>query len=95
MKEKTIFLFGLSILLITSLAFANDYQLEVESGLVNIQTNDIAPNAGRVGPVALNPGIDSQWDLMFSFDAQIPTGDNQLLGVEFVGDYFWATGGAA
>ena len=60
MRVKTIFLFGLSILMVTSFALANDYQLEEELGLVEIQTNDAAPNAG---PIALFPPMDTQWDV--------------------------------
>ncbi len=43
-----------------------------------------APNFG----VKQNLG-DSIW----GFDAQTPTGDNQILGLEFDGAFFWLTGG--
>jgi hypothetical protein len=32
-------------------------------------------------------------DVVFEMDVQTPTGDNQLLGVEFDGNYFYVTGG--
>jgi hypothetical protein len=34
-------------------------------------------------------------DVVFQMDAETPTGDNQLLGVEFDGTYFYVTGGGA
>jgi hypothetical protein len=33
-------------------------------------------------------------DIIFELDASTPTGDNQLLGIEFDGTYFYVTGGA-
>jgi hypothetical protein len=33
-------------------------------------------------------------DVIFELDVETPTGDNQLLGVEFDGTYFYVTGGA-
>ncbi len=33
-------------------------------------------------------------DVIFEMDVETPTGDNQLLGVEFDGTYFYVTGGA-
>jgi hypothetical protein len=35
----------------------------------------------------------SQGDVIFELDVQTPTGDNQCLGVEFDGSYFYVTGG--
>lgn len=34
-------------------------------------------------------------DVIFELDVSTPTGDNQLLGIEFDGRYFYVTGGAA
>jgi hypothetical protein len=55
---------------------------------------DAAPMllADRVTPSAplMDPG-----DVLFEHDAETPTGDNQCLGVEFDGTYFWVTGGNA
>jgi hypothetical protein len=38
-------------------------------------------------PLSFNPG-----DVLFEYDVQTACGDNQLLGVEFDGQYFWITG---
>ena len=38
---------------------------------------------------------DPPWDVLFQHDVQTPTGDNQCLGVEFDGTFFWITGGGA
>jgi hypothetical protein len=40
------------------------------------------------------PGDTSIGYVVFEMDVETPTGDNQLLGVEFDGTYFYVTGGA-
>lgn len=43
-----------------------------------------------------NTSIDtSLGDVIFEMDVETPTGDNQILGVEFDGTYFYLTGGAS
>jgi hypothetical protein len=37
--------------------------------------------------------LDAQWDLLFSSEAGVTVGDNQLLGGEFAVDKFYVTGG--
>ncbi len=61
----------------------------LERALITPQNSDIAPLAGPV----FYPPMDDQWDLLFSTNAGDTCGDNQLLGVEYAGGYFWATGG--
>lgn len=47
---------------------------------------DAAPNPGSGGARAMG-------DVIAQFDVQTPTGDNQLLGVEYANGSFWVTGG--
>ncbi len=49
--------------------------------------NDSSPT------VSANPTISRELgDVVFDLDAQTPTSETQLLGVEYVNGYFWATG---
>ncbi|MBN1657754.1 MAG: carboxypeptidase regulatory-like domain-containing protein, partial [Anaerolineae bacterium] len=49
--------------------------------------NDVAPTSLTVlGPLAVGEEV-------FNVDVQTPTGDNQLLGVEWALGYWWVTGG--
>lgn len=46
-------------------------------------------------PTIISTGRDTALgEVIFEMDAETPTGDNQLLGVEFDGTYFYVTGGA-
>jgi len=54
-------------------------------------SSEIAPNAGPIVHPH-TPPIDP-WDLVFETNAGLTTSDNQLLGAEFAGDYFFVTGG--
>ncbi|MGB7055651.1 MAG: FlgD immunoglobulin-like domain containing protein [bacterium] len=46
-------------------------------------------------PAVISTGRDTALgDVIFEMDVETPTGDNQLLGVEFDGTYFYVTGGA-
>ena len=51
----------------------------------------VSTTDAQVGPVANY--MDAQWDLLAWFNAEITTGDNQLLGGEFAGGHFYITGG--
>jgi hypothetical protein len=79
-KIVSIFLFMLMLAAVTSVA-----------GTLNIikhpDTTDTIPNQNSNGPL-LDPG-----DILFEYDVETPTGDNQCQGVEFDGEYFWITGG--
>lgn len=55
---------------------------------------DVSPTAGKFRVALKMSQIEQNLgDSIWGFDAQGPTGDNQLLGVEFDGTYFWVTGG--
>ncbi len=52
-------------------------------------TDDVADRSVRVYPKRIKDFGDS----LYGFNAQLATGDNEILGVEFVGGYFWLSGG--
>lgn len=79
--------FSAALLLTLSSVLASDTTDEAPISVINA---DVAPS---VGPVATNPPTDDQWDLLFWCNATDSCGDTHMLGVEFVGDYFWTTGG--
>ena len=53
------------------------------------ESSDKAPTSEST----LGSSGDSSWDVLFQHDVQTPTDDNQCLGVEFDGTFFWVTGG--
>ena len=82
MKKKIISIFVCMLLFATASSVA---------GTVNIEKSDVVNDVGSTPPRTLSdPG-----DLLFTYDVQTPTGDNQCLGVEFDGTNFWVTGGGA
>ena len=85
-KQHTFLVLSLAILLMVSFAWANEAK---EQYLV--PATDIAPNAGEVGPIAHNPGIDAQWDLLFWFDIDILVGSVYNVGCEYAGNQFYVT----
>lgn len=48
----------------------------------------------QVHSIINTPGDTALGDVIFELDVSTPTNDNQLLGVEFDGTYFYVTGGA-
>ena len=63
-----------------------------------IPSNDKIHDAtsGQEIPAIVNTRRDTALgDVIFEMDVETPTNDNQLLGVEFDGTYFYVTGGAA
>ena len=89
MFRKTLVI--LLVFLLAGLASAKD--ANVNPALL---TNDVDPNA-RFAPVP-NYSPDNMWDVQFDYDIQglippTPHVENQLLGCEFDGAYFWFTGG--
>ncbi len=87
-KVKTVFIVCVSLLFVAS-AFANvDKENEM---LAWTSATDASP---KLGPVASsNPGMDAMWDMLFYFNAGVNAPDNQLLGCEFAGGHYFATGG--
>ncbi len=52
-----------------------------------------SPRNDTTPTVTSNPTLTREaGDVVFSLDASTPTGEAQLLGVEYAGGYFWATG---
>jgi hypothetical protein len=93
MKRTILVVFlGVTLLLTTSTIFAGFAQGDNNTSRAGAPmfAADTAPLAG---PIALFPPMDDQWDLVFYFDGQTPTGDDQLLGCEFVNGQFFITGG--
>ena len=62
---------------------------------VKADLNRMKPSADEAGehlvfrPVNMTEALG---DTLFTFDAQVPTGDNGILGVEFATGFFWVTG---
>lgn len=68
---------------------------------INTQTTEVLTltNTGN-GPLDfnftlnVNDGQDALWDVLFAYDIEALTGDNLLLGAEFMNGSFWVTGAA-
>ncbi len=61
-----------------------------------LRATDRAPHPHAAPPISLSPFTQVRQEIgdsVFYLDVQSPTGDNQILGVEFDGTYFWVTGG--
>ena len=59
------------------------------------EATDVSPSVDRTRPDQEPPGGWSEafGDSIWGLDCEAPTDDNQCLGVEFDGDYFYITGG--
>ena len=83
-KVMTIFLFTVSI---TLMAYSDDTPPPSDS----IYSNNVCRYIEMYKEA---PTDTSLGDIIFELDASTPTGDNQLLGIEFDGTFFYITGGA-
>jgi len=89
MKRKENIVFFGAIVLSIAMITASAGVLAATENRVNVIITDASPTQPLVQPL-MDPG-----DILFDFDVQTPTGDNQCLGVEFDGEFFWVTGGGA
>ena len=87
-RKKNIVFFG-AIVLSIAMITASAGVLAATENRGNAIITDASPMQPLMQPL-MDPG-----DILFDFDVQTPTGDNQCLGVEFDGEYFWVTGGGA
>jgi len=75
----------------------------IVENIVTIPTESITAQEAETLTIAAtdaiqNPGtepLEAPGDVLWFFDAETPSGDNQMLGVEIIGDEIWATGGGA
>ena len=79
---------GLSCCLAMMCAFCLTAEVCFAAGETDMFRTTTGPGGGGSQPQACDFG-----DSLFGFDCQTPADDNQCLGVEFVGDYFYVTGG--
>ena len=82
-KKKGIEIFIAAILVISVFA------------AVAIAAQESSQDKAPTSESTLGSSGDSPWDVLFQHDVHTPTGDNQCLGVEFDGTFFWITGGGA
>jgi len=85
-RKKNIVFFG-AIVLSIAMITASAGVIAATENMGNVIIADASPMQPLMQPL-MDPG-----DILFNFDVQTPTGDNQCLGVEFDGEYFWVTGG--
>jgi hypothetical protein len=61
--------------------------------LVSMAFANMTEDRGPIAEPITYPPMDDPWDILAWFDAQVITGDDQLLGCEYAGDMFWLSGG--
>jgi hypothetical protein len=90
-QNKAIKYFGavlVCLAMITAASSAIAQVKEQDHSRFDAAPNIITRSANTNPTPLLDPG-----DVLFEIDVETPTGDNQCLGVEFDGTYFWVTGG--
>jgi len=85
-RKKNIVFFG-AIVLSIAMITASAGVLAATENNGNAIITDASPMQPLMQPL-MDPG-----DILFDFDVQTPVGDNQCLGVEYDGEFFWVTGG--
>jgi len=81
MKKKIISIFVCMLLFATASSVAGTMNIEKSD-----VANDVSSNTQTSGTLSA-PG-----DILFNYDIQTATGDDQCVGIEFDGTYFWVTG---
>lgn len=84
MKKKILGIFVCMLLIVTISSVARTASI----GKNEAKRADICPNSSS--EILTDPG-----DILFDYDVETPTGDNQCLGVESDDTYFYVTGGGA